>query len=197
MATHRICKVDGCDKPISDRRDMCGSHYGRWKRHGDPLAGRVLEGEPDRYFRDVVLAYVGDDCLIWPYSRGARGYGRLYQKGSMCLVSRLVCAETEGPAPTPEHEAAHSCGKGHLGCVSPKHVRWATSAENKADKILHGTHMFGENHPSAIIPDVIVAEVMALKGKMTQQAIADKFGISRQHVGNLHNHVRRAPQVRP
>jgi hypothetical protein len=35
---HRItkhCNIENCDKPV-DRRGMCGMHYTRWKRHGDP-----------------------------------------------------------------------------------------------------------------------------------------------------------------
>lgn len=31
----RGCAVDGCGKQV-DRREMCTTHYTRWKRHGDP-----------------------------------------------------------------------------------------------------------------------------------------------------------------
>lgn len=33
------CSVDGCEKP-PDRCGMCWAHYCRFKRHGNPLAGR-------------------------------------------------------------------------------------------------------------------------------------------------------------
>lgn len=39
MANEPVCSIDGCGKPVNSR-GWCGSHYMRWKRHGDPLAGR-------------------------------------------------------------------------------------------------------------------------------------------------------------
>lgn len=36
MAEAKRCDVEGCDRPAS-RRGWCGTHYGRWYRHGDPL----------------------------------------------------------------------------------------------------------------------------------------------------------------
>lgn len=39
MPATRACAVELCDRPIS-KRDWCNRHYLRWRRHGDPLAGR-------------------------------------------------------------------------------------------------------------------------------------------------------------
>lgn len=66
--------------------------------------------------------------------------------GRTHTVSRLVCEYINGKAPSPEHEAAHNCGKGHEGCVNPLHMRWATRAENFSDKVIHGTSMRGKLH---------------------------------------------------
>lgn len=37
---HRTCSVEGCDRDLDAERlvayGMCGMHYRRWKRHGDP-----------------------------------------------------------------------------------------------------------------------------------------------------------------
>lgn len=35
----RTCSVEGCREPVL-HRDWCCAHYNRWRRHGDPLAGR-------------------------------------------------------------------------------------------------------------------------------------------------------------
>ena len=35
----RLCAIEKCEKPAA-RRGWCHGHYGRWKAHGDPLAGR-------------------------------------------------------------------------------------------------------------------------------------------------------------
>jgi hypothetical protein len=33
---HEICEVDGCDRPRDSGYPMCGMHYQRVKKHGDP-----------------------------------------------------------------------------------------------------------------------------------------------------------------
>lgn len=33
-----MCSISGCTRPVY-RKGWCGAHYGRWWRHGDPLAG--------------------------------------------------------------------------------------------------------------------------------------------------------------
>src|SRR5690606_29105850 len=84
-----------------------------------------------------------------------------------------------GPPPTVEHEAAHSCGKGHEGCVNPHHLRWATSTENKADTLIHGTRNRGERNRSAKLTDAKVYEIRRLLAAgMTQTAIAAMFAVS-------------------
>ncbi len=138
----RICSIENCGKPHLSR-GWCGSHYWRWHKHGDPLSGRIDNGEAGRYFREVVLVYDGTDCLLWPYSCNDSGYGRMQFDGRVQIVSRLACEEEHGPAPTPKHDAAHSCGKGHLACVAKRHMSWKTRAENMADKIVHGTSSRG------------------------------------------------------
>ena len=104
------------------------------------MAGGTQNGEPYRYYSEEVLAYTGDECLLWPYGRVSKGYALMTAGGMDRYVHRFVCAAENGPAPTPQHQAAHSCGNGHLGCVSRKHLSWKTQAENEADKIAHGTY---------------------------------------------------------
>ena len=140
MAAKSICSIDGCDKP-RESRGWCANHNRRWVKYGDPLGGRPSPGEGPRFYQDVVLPYADkDSCLAWPFGRTSKGYGKIWVDGKTHLVSRLACAHAHGEAPTLTHEAAHSCGKGHEGCVNPHHLRWATRTENFADKIIHGTN---------------------------------------------------------
>lgn len=138
MATSRVCSIPDCGKPVKTK-GWCTGHYKRWLRHGSPTCGRTPPGEPERFYRQVVLPYDGDECLLWPYAALSSGYATLHLNGRAQIVSRLVCEETYGPPPTRHHEAAHRCGKGHLGCVTRSHLRWATPTENQADKLLSGT----------------------------------------------------------
>lgn len=133
-----LCKLDGCGKP-SFSLGWCSSHYGRNRTHGDPLAGKASDGEPLRYFLEVVLPYEGKNCLTWPYGRDSNGYGGLWVDGVSHRAHRLACERVHGPAPRPDLEAAHSCGKGHEGCCNPNHLSWKTRAENENDKYVHGT----------------------------------------------------------
>lgn len=34
-AQSRPCRIEGCDYPRT-AKGMCGTHYGRYRRHGDP-----------------------------------------------------------------------------------------------------------------------------------------------------------------
>lgn len=86
-----------------------------------------------RFLREDVLRYSGDDCLPWPYARDTGGYGILRIGGQRHVVSRWVCEATNGAPPEPTYEATHSCGNGHLGCVTKRHLRWGTHAQNMAE----------------------------------------------------------------
>lgn len=87
----------------------------------------------ERFFREVVLSYDGDECLTWPYAKDGHGYGQLFRGGRNFTVSRLVCIEVNGPPPGPDYDAAHTCDNGHLACVAKRHIVWKTHAENMLD----------------------------------------------------------------
>jgi hypothetical protein len=185
MAISRICLIATCDKKAF-ARGWCSAHYERWRRHGDPLGGGTGDGEPVGLLNDVVLPYEGDDCLTWPFVRNPRGYGLIRRDNTMKLVSRLVCEHANGPPPTPKHEAAHSCGKGHEGCVAKRHLSWKTSAENKADMIAHGTRNYGCANGSVKLSDADVLAIRASKGASSQRDLAERFGVSQATVSLIH-----------
>lgn len=142
-------------------------------------------GEPKR-FVEAALEYSGDDCLLWPYGK-IRGYGSVWHEGRHHLVTRLICERLYGPPPTQSHEAAHSCGNGDGGCCNPRHLRWATSKENKADRELHGTVPRGVRNGRAKLTSEQVIEVRALRGALTVREIGRQFGISRTQVSDIQN----------
>ena len=182
MAHSPVCAILDCGKKHYGR-GWCQSHWYRWHRYGDPLGGGIIRGERERFYRDVVLAYDGTECLIWPYGRSKSGYVTMGGK----IVSRLVCEEEHGPPPTPEHEAAHSCGKGDKGCLTRRHLSWKTSSENHADKLLHGTHNRGEQSPLVKLTEANVREIRALRGIVSQDKMAERFGVHPGTIQSIHD----------
>lgn len=182
--SHRqnICEIDGCGKPRF-ARGWCSAHWARWRRHGCPLGGRTPEGSL-RAFYEKALSYEGDECLTWPYGC-TNGYARMSLGGKMRSVPRLICEHRHGPPPTPQHDAAHSCGRGHLGCVAQHHLSWKTRAENLADQIDHGTHHRGERQWLSKLTRSDVRQIRSLRGERKQCEIAAQFNISKQHVSAI------------
>ena len=173
MASCSICSIPDCGK-AAIKRGWCQAHYRRWQRHGDPLAGRTPDGAAVRFLQHA-LSFDGDECLQWPYAR-VYGYGRINLQGRSQIVSRVICEEVHGAAPSPRHEAAHSCGNGRLGCVNPKHISWKTPEQNAADKLLHGTHNRGARHPLAKLTEHDARQIF--NDARDYPAIAAAYGIS-------------------
>lgn len=186
----RLCSIEGCSRP-SRARLMCNQHYLRFRKYGDPLGGGTRRGEPEEFYQTVVLPHDGVECLIWPFARNELGYGRMFAKdGKTTLVHRRACEDRNGPPPTPEHEAAHSCGKGHEGCVSPAHARWATATENSADMVLHGTanqKAHGESHPGAKLTEEDVRAIRASKGETTRAQVAARYGVKPETIKAIYS----------
>lgn len=125
------------------------------------------------------VAYQGSDCLQWPFSRDGRvGRGRLGHEGKMWWAHRLMCLLANGEPPTPQHQAAHNCGKGHYGCVNPRHLEWKTNSANQIDRRKNGNMLRNRRGVRGNLSKAQQQEIVALKGQMTQVAIAAKFGVS-------------------
>ena len=183
----RLCTIQGCGLK-HEAKGFCRRHYMAQREKGDPLSFKFIRaknGEPRRYYDEVALTYDGDECLIWPFARFDRGYAKMTCVGRSHRVSRIICEDVYGPPPTPEHEAAHSCGKGHLGCVAKGHLSWKTPVENQADKIIHGTATRGENNGYAKLDQEKVKEILSLRGVLTNRQIAKNYGIGSTTVSGI------------
>lgn len=178
------CSIENCGKEVF-ARGWCRSHWTRWRRHGDPLAGGVPAGSLAEFFRRAV-SYDGDQCLFWPFGKGARGRPVMWRDGRQVAVHRAVCEAVNGAPPTDDHHGAHLCGMGHLACVNPKHLVWATAKENEAHKLIHGTRARGETHGMSVLTEDAAAAIKALRGEFPQSEIAKMFGVSKTTVGDIH-----------
>lgn len=184
MATKRICSITGCDKPHV-ARGWCNAHHKRWRRHGDPIAGKTPYGEPHAFFEQALIADT-TECINWPFAKTSDGRSQIWVNGRLRLAARIICERAYGTPPTPQHEAAHSCGNGHQGCINPKHLRWATRAENQSDRIIHNTHNRGERNGQAKLTE---SDVLNIRRRVslgeTQAAMARYYGVGETTIGHI------------
>lgn len=129
------------------------------------------------------VGYQGDDCLQWPFSV-RDGRGKVAYMGRRHYASRVMCQLAHGDPPTPQHEAAHECGNGHLRCMNPKHLKWKTKADNVLDTVKHGTHPQRRVTRSLLTYEQ-AEEIRALKGKEKLYVVAQRYGISNSAVDHI------------
>lgn len=185
MAPAKICSVDGCGKAARGR-GLCKAHHLRAWRHGDPTAGGTAKGAA-RDFLEICPTHEGTDCLIWPFAKHESGCAVLNRRGKVIRVPREVCRRAHGEPPAAHYQAAHRCGNGHLGCVNPKHLYWATPTENNCDKTAHGTQMIGARNPSSVLTENQVREIRRdFDPRMTTMAaLGRRFGVTRETIRDI------------
>jgi hypothetical protein len=177
------CTFDGCKHDTSKgSHGYCGAHWLQIKEGRTP---RILRRNNSSV--PWIMAHkdhVGDECLTWPFPLGARGRGEIKFNGKACNAAHAMCWAAYGPPPTPQYDAAHSCGKGHLGYVNPRHLRWATKKENQADRWEHGTILIGEKHPMARLTKEDVVGIRILR-TLPRALVASVYGVSKATINDV------------
>jgi hypothetical protein len=118
-----------------------------------------------------------DFCLIWPFALSRNGYA--YVSGGIA-VHRVMCEHRNGPAPDDKSQAAHSCGRGHEGCVNPWHLDWKSNAENQIDR-------YQQNAPAPrnkLTPQQ-VDEIRSLEHRERICDTALRFGVSERNIRDI------------
>jgi hypothetical protein len=185
MTESRLCTFPGCGNRHK-ANGYCTAHNHRFKRYGDPsISKRNTPGTASAYLRDVVTPYQGNECIIWPFYRMPDGRAELTIGGKTRMVARYVCEQVNGRPPTPDHQAAHSCGKGNDGCVTPKHLSWKTRSENEMDKFEHGTRVRGSAHSWSKLTEDDVIKIRQMAGALSQGRIAKMFGLRQSTVSQI------------
>lgn len=131
---------------------------------------------------------IGDNKWQISYRNDPDGYvrvrfsveGRRINKKTAILVLQYFV----GPRPTPQHHAAHKDGNKKNNHLS--NLYWATPKQNTADRVKHGTmRMPSPSHPGASNGRAKLTEtnIRSIRksysnGNITQQMLADKFGVS-------------------
>lgn len=175
----RICSVPDCVRPYL-AKNFCRYHYDRNREWGTPLAPlrQAAKGTVLNWMRDHV-SYASDDCLFYHGFNLEHGRPTIAWKGRKIIASRAMCILAHGQPPEEKYQAAHSCGKGHLGCMNPKHLRWATVLENSHDRILHGTMP----DPVRLRPKLTPLDVSYIRNSLdTIVTMSERLGVSKAAV---------------
>lgn len=101
---------------------------------------------------------------------------RLFENGKQIRLSvhRLVATAFLGPPPTKKHQVAHYDNDKTNNCV--ENLRWATCAENIADKNRHGTQARGETQTKAKLTNEAVRAIRA--SDLTNAELSRQFNVS-------------------
>lgn len=173
MMTKAACKIPGCGKP-RHARGLCPMHYQRER------TGYEGKHEEIAAFVAKAVVYAGDECLLWPYAQ-SWGYG-VWKANGFVRAHRHICRLAHGDPPTPQHHAAHACGNSL--CVAPNHLRWATSKENQADKLSHGTVYNGERHHRAKLTEVDVRAIRSQPERSLPE-LSRQYGVAKQTICDI------------
>jgi hypothetical protein len=113
------------------------------------------------------------------------GYERLNLYGPSGIirvcVHALVCEAFHGVKPSPQHEVAHNDGVRANNRAD--NLRWATRAENHADKVAHGTAQRGEANGNSKLTEEEAEEIRA--DNRSQTAIAKHYGVSQATIWRI------------
>ena len=124
------------------------------------------------------LGYEHEYCLIWPFGRNRNGYGCIGREGKYIYVHRYICELVNGPSPADDYQVLHSCGRGHDGCVNPRHLSWGTPTENQLDRDSVG-------RPRTKLTPEQAAEIRDLKGLEHVVETARRFGVTEANVRQI------------
>ncbi len=141
--------------------------------------------QTENFWKKVSKAPRPKGCWEWTAAKSKKGYGffgfglRTYHAHRVAY--RLCVADI-----TSEVQVLHTCD--NPPCCNPAHLFPGTNQDNVDDKMAKGRHNpgRGENNGGGgklTWPDVRAIRAMRATEGMSQQAIADRFGVSQCLVG--------------
>ena len=145
-----------------------------------------------------------DGCWLWtgrvlpPF-----GYGQITSDGKTLLVHRVAYEQLVGPIPA-GFNVLHRCD--HPACWNPEHLFTGTHADNTADKVAKGRHVYGERHQwygrknsgdahvSSKISEADVTDIRVLAGfGLSHTAIAREYGVTQSCISRRLSGARGGP----
>ena len=121
-----------------------------------------------------------DECWLWIASTDSKGYGKIKVDRILVPASRVVYQLSYYDY-TPELDVLHTCD--NPPCCNPGHLFQGTTSDNSRDMSAKGRAV---NRYGKQLPDWLKENIRLYKGTgLTQQQVADLFGISQQNISKL------------
>jgi hypothetical protein len=128
-------------------------------------------------------------CMLWGGGQFPTGYGSFMlptPKGWRARYAhRLAWEMAHGPIP-PGLFVCHRCDV--RACVNVDHLFLGTNADNMRDAKSKGRHAHGERHGRTKLTEAQVVDILDADG--TQEAIAARYGLTRQAVSDIRRGAR-------
>lgn len=123
-------------------------------------------------------------CLLWLGTLDHDGYGVIQEGRRQYRVHRLVWERANGPIPQGVR-VLHRCDVRR--CYHLGHLFLGTDTENMADRHAKERDARGEGHGRARLTEADVRAIRALyaEGAASQQALANRYGVSQNSVSAL------------
>ena len=121
------CSIDGCENGGKIARGWCRTHYQRWQKHGDPLAGNTKYTDPEEAFLARTEPLLWSGCVVWTGALDRGGYGNLTAHGRWMPAHSYAWERENGPIPD-GMIIDHMCFE--RSCVNVHHLRLATRQQN-------------------------------------------------------------------
>ena len=123
------------------------------------------------------------DCIISPCRKDKDGYPRVKWHGKIWPVSRVIWTLMFGDIPE-GILVCHDCD--NTSCVNPSHLYLGSFEDNMHDKVKRN-RVVGNRNPNVKIVDEDIPLIKALyrDAGMSQQSIADKFGVAQSCISGI------------
>lgn len=179
------CAIDDCDRLPCNSRGWCSKHYQRWQKHGDPEQTKYIVGDDTRRFMSKVVVR-DDGCWQWT-GRNGETRGRFRLRDRWITAARWIWEQRNGSC------GGWICHRCHNSwCVNPDHVYCGDPKSNVADMLAAGRdRIIGEKNNGAKITEADVLEIDRLlrETKLSQHAIAERFGVKQSAVSRIKRRV--------
>lgn len=154
----------------------------------------LVIGNEARFWSKVQKLSDPNECWVWTGSLDKDMYGQfdLFEEGiKRKIKAHIYSWELHSGRKVPTRSGAslavvcHKCDKTY--CVNPYHLSLGSIQDNIDDKVIKGRQARGTNHHSNKLTEYQVREIreIYLQSKMTQNKIAEMYGVSQSTIGEI------------